>query len=276
MLVICNGMMRAGSTLQYNLTNAVLGTAGPVQRLGFFLDPHEIQHHRQLTEWLKSPAWHTLKMHRYWSGGSAELQIRRCYVYRDIRDVAASALRKFPVTWPELLGILDEAIELDAVIRTSPNVIVQRYEFMITAPSDACSELASYFDVSLCRDECERLAFDCIKRTQTSSERIPAIRRMFHYIARQQTLTIKRVLGLAPPAVRRRLGNNWLLGALRDNLTRTRSESDADTLMHVDHFSSWRGRPGAWREYFDRTQQETLQSRYASWLCENDYSLADF
>ena len=142
MLFICNGMTRSGSTLQYNLVRELVDRHEAGQAHGFFeTTPSSLSRLQQ--SWLLDDSIHVIKMHDYWRPADAKCNhhyVRRCHVFRDIRDVGASVYRKFPVTFEETLGILDQAIETDKQIRGDQTVIVQRYQRLLSNPEIALGQ----------------------------------------------------------------------------------------------------------------------------------------
>ena len=90
MLVICCGMARAGSTVQYHLTCEIVEQAGRGSRLGYFR-PAKLASF--LREYAPSPEITVIKAHDY-VDAVAELadqkRITAVYAYRDIRDIVVS------------------------------------------------------------------------------------------------------------------------------------------------------------------------------------------
>lgn len=273
MLVICNGMMRAGSTLQYNLVRCLLEELSAGESHGYF-EASGLGDSAELPTWLASPQRHAVKMHALWDRPDfvREGQLKRCYVYRDIRDVAASARQKFPITWDELLVILEEAIEVHELILENSGVLTQRYETMIADPSIACAELAQYLDVEVTPAHCRLLTARCVAELTRLPNQFPHKQRLRHHFDHARVKLTKSMIALVPQSVRqqlRRLG----LQQVNDAWTQTRSQADPKTLMHPDHFSPTRGQPGAWLQVFSLEEQSVLETRFADWLTRHDYPL---
>src|SRR5580692_10544334 len=95
MFIICCGMLRAASTLQYQIASDLVERAGLGQRVGW-LEGGDLE--RAVGGNDRKGQLLVLKTHSYDSalGGMLDAgDARALYSYRDLRDVSVSACRKF-------------------------------------------------------------------------------------------------------------------------------------------------------------------------------------
>ena len=134
--VLCAGMIRSGSTLQYQLAAAIVEAAGAGERLAW--EP-EVELERTLEAIRGDSGLRVVKAHvcspglAGWARGGAPV----LYVHRDLREVAASLMRKFRIGIDELLARrwLDGAIAAYAAWTSMPNVLVRRYGELVGDPA---------------------------------------------------------------------------------------------------------------------------------------------
>lgn len=134
--VLCAGMIRSGSTLQFQLTAAIVEAAGAGERLAW--EP-EVELERTLEAIRGQPGLRVVKPHvcsdglAAWARGGAPV----LYVHRDLREVAASLMRKFRIGIDELLARrwLDGAVAAYAAWTSMPHVLVRRYGEFVEDPA---------------------------------------------------------------------------------------------------------------------------------------------
>lgn len=151
MLVICNGMPRSGSTLQYNLVRGIVEITGRGSGQGFYNPQQAIDGYSQFENWAKDSNYHVIKTQVVFPGLDLLLQSDRayiCYTYRDLRDVAASLERRFKCEGKELYKILDNIIAEYYTIQAFPNLISIRYEEMIIELESTVSSMARALGLS--------------------------------------------------------------------------------------------------------------------------------
>ena len=132
-------MVRSGSTQQYNVARCLAERTGTGQGRGFLSQrpdqPSGIDDDT-LTEWVHDGSWNVIKMHEpHESLGDllGTKAVRVCYIYRDLRDVAASVKRAFRRRTSSLWDELDRAVatyEHLATLRSENpgHFLWQRYE----------------------------------------------------------------------------------------------------------------------------------------------------
>jgi len=102
MLIICCGMPRSGSTLQFNATWKVVEAAGTGKRVEWQSSADWADATDLLTELAASDTLNVVKMHfppdNVKALAEANGAVRFVYVHRDIRDVIYSMKKKFKFT----------------------------------------------------------------------------------------------------------------------------------------------------------------------------------
>lgn len=134
--VLCAGMIRSGSTLQFQLAAAIVEAAEAGERLPW--EP-EVELERTLELLRGDPGLRVAKAHACshglaaWARDGAPV----LYVHRDLREVAASLMRKFRIGIDELLARrwLDGAVAAYAAWTSMPNVLVRRYAELVADPA---------------------------------------------------------------------------------------------------------------------------------------------
>lgn len=272
MLVICNGMPRSGSTLQYNVVRCLVDRAGRGVGHGFnsvhaghAANPGE----HALYEWSRDADLHVLKMHEVipslealLADGSAKV----CYIYRDLRDAAASTKRALGHRGPALLSILTDAVKhydiLHALRGKHPGGILwQRYEDVYADLRAAIAETATFLDlpddpetVDAVHDECSIAAADKIAATAREElERyVTTLRESDPYAAAVYLQDLRRTGGME-----------------------TRIWRHPEWLLHYNHISRDKGAPGAWTRALTQSEAASIHERFGAWLIANDYHVPD-
>lgn len=231
MIVICNGMLRSGSTLQYNIAACAMETTGPLNRVGFLggLDRPDA---RARLETLKADdAWSIVKTHDSpLEPGFYSERVRVLFSFRDVRDIAASIRKKWRHPFEQILSEIDAMIEVERQFDEIPNVLVQSYSDLFNDPAGATQQIAGHLGTALGDDDCARIV------SQNAADD-----------------------GLAKASSRSRILTKCF------QLVHRRAY-DRRTLLHADHISPSGGRDGDWLNQFSPTEQATLNSRYERWL----------
>jgi hypothetical protein len=112
MLVICNGMERSGSTLQYNIARLIVETKGLGRSEGYPFKQGEWEKGAAiLQQWQLCSDWVVIKAHSIHpklESLARDKNTRVLYIFRDPRDVAASCKEFLDIEGPELLAKMDE------------------------------------------------------------------------------------------------------------------------------------------------------------------------
>jgi hypothetical protein len=236
MIVIANGMLRSGSTLQYNLAARVLETAGPLTRAGFLGDFSNPETRTRLEEMKASDGWTIIKTHEaplprdFYDG-----RVRVLFSYRDVRDIAASIRKKWGFPFEQIISDIASMIEIERAVAELPNVLVQSYDKLYYDPPSATHEISQFLNIPLDEAAVARISVETSIDSQSNA------------IARSSTLV------------------RGLVNRLK------RQAYDAKTLLHPDHISATGGKDGDWKNQFTEAQINMLSDRFGDWLIAHSY-----
>jgi hypothetical protein len=260
MLVLCNGMLRSGSTLQYNVVCNLVEAAGVgVARGGVEHAGGEVPdlHRVASTSMMDVYKSHTMLAGVLeWVTRGAE-GIRISYIYRDIRDVAVSLIEKEGPGDERILGKLGDALTVYDELRTvrdSPHVLWQRYEDVVADRDAATREAADFLGLDI-----PPAIFDQI--VEDSS--IESARRVMGHMRR----VVETQIGTVAPDEVRRIRRGMRHG--------TYIAVDPMTLIHWNHVSRHGGASGVWRTELPAPLLEAIMERHADWLADAGYPLDD-
>jgi hypothetical protein len=262
MLIVCNGMKRSGSTLQYNLAASILAEASIGVGQGWVpreqLDPQATP----LLDWLADDQCHAIKSHKLLPGTSQLLesgQLKVLYSFRDVRDVAASSIRTFDNVHniEDACRLIDEALEAEALLGNKPNVLRQSYEQLTRNTPEAIAEICRFLSVELSKAAIDRIAqhyaIDQVQRNIERKKRIYRVREFFRPILERLRLLM--------------LGRTVYRTLFSDQLREIKK-----SLVRDNHVSSNRGKSGAWDDILSSEDLAMLQQRYGAWLQANGYA----
>jgi len=243
MLIICNGMIRSGSTLQYNMARLLVTGTQRGRGHGFF-SRRKLHRLNRIGRWSTSRSHHVIKMHDLLDSEDINrYQPRFLYIYRDIRDVAASLKLKYNRTGEDLLRSTDRAMDIYDQIRVMPNVLWQQYEKIMSDLASAIDQIATFLEIEISDEIRLSIAQECSLDNQQQIMR-NLEKGLLH---RMKKLFIRKI----------RQGHFY----------------DSKTLLHDNHISKNLGTPGSWRHELDLAESELLQSKYKDWLQEHGYSI---
>lgn len=157
-LVICCGMIRSGSTLQYQLACALLESRFKVRRAGFIAPgqtpPLEPQDRNVVS---------VCKLH-HWDEGLAEM-LRRgeavaLYSFRDLPDVAESCMRQFRVSFTRVWEQkwLHGAAEIGDRWLAEPGVYSCKYELAVNSIEDETLQISRHLRLATAPEVIRRIA----------------------------------------------------------------------------------------------------------------------
>ena len=234
-------MSRSGSTLQYNICRNLVEQLDVGKGEGFFGGDQLITLQQTFWDWGKDDQFHVIKIHDFYPQAvemSLNGSVKICYVYRDIRDVAASLKNKDKVNEEGLIATLDQAIEVYHKIKGVPNLLIQRYENVVFDVPKAIKEIVVFLGL--------KASEDVIKRVDKESSIQSAKKVMLSLAGSIQNTEIK---------------------------TDQQFLYDSKTLLHHNHISNNSGASGVWRVDLEQEEINLITDRYKSWLMEVNYLL---
>ena len=252
MLVICNGMFRSGSTLQYNLARELLERLGCGTGHGFFDGEAITADRNEIQRWLNDEKLHIVKTHKIPPivfDPQFFNRFRILYIYRDLRDVAVSLKRRdqyASYSDKKLLQVLDLAVDIFNRVTPLPNALIQQYETLTNDLDTALHEIAGFLNMPIDPKTANHVIHAC------SIDGIePAIKRT----RLRQKISSSRFGAML---------RKWKL------LSRT---YDSRTLLHGNHISTSRG-ASVWRVALTTDDANFIFERYKNWFEITGYKAA--
>lgn len=245
MLLICNGMIRSGSTLQYNLVRNLVEELGVGEGIGFFSPEQMESKTSYFAKLAVDKKFYVMKIHEKVPGALLDndefKKVSFLYIYRDIRDVAVSLKNKLKCDGDDLVERLDDAIALSNEIQSYPNVLCQKYEDVYSDMNEAIAEQARYIGLDISAELVDKIADTCS---------IKNIGKNVHQGESNWRGVIKRVL--------------MRVGILD-------GDYDRSTLIHSNHISKDKGKVGTWKSQLSPGEKAMMTERYSSWLLKYNY-----
>jgi len=234
MYICCAGMVRSGSTLQYNIVCEVLEQSDHGLRLGWeHFDKFHLIRQKHIADKYNIFKSHFLTKEMIAAMLDDEASAI-CYTYRDIRDVCVSIMQKEdrPFTAVYNSKTLDQAIEQFYVIKESPlRKYIQAYETMLNDLRGEITRVADFFGVNLSEDATTRVAD-----------------------------------GLSIDAQQDKISRYNEEG---DYVVCDTHRFNPDTLLHLNHIRD--GKVNKFASVLTPEQIRMLEERYRTWLLENRY-----
>lgn len=251
MVIACNGMVRSGSTLQYNLAR------GLVEGLSLGKAARCSSNGGKIEVLADSHLFYIIKSHTVLPNSKeliAEGQMGICYIYRDIRDVAVSLKHIRGISGEILFQELENAINNYYEIRSLDCVLTQRYEDVVGDLHTAVREIADYLYIKPSNELVSNIVEE--NSLEKALESMPKAR-LGRIIRRLHGDTLARKLGISEAFIQKVAG----FLSLRDK----------NTLLLPNHISKNRGATGTWRTELTEYEIEEIHKRFGPWLKETNY-----
>lgn len=162
MLVICCGLRRSASTLQYHIARDIV-LANDGHDFGWVIHLDKLVGAYRA---LPAPRLAVCKMHQYpfphyasFRRLAAEGQVRPVYIFRDPRDVSASLKRFAPIKYKR-----EAALDLAAMSKEHASwsahagIYMSRYDDVVNNIGEEALNIAEYLGVDLSHDSAKRIA----------------------------------------------------------------------------------------------------------------------
>lgn len=261
MLIICNGMIRSGSTLQYNLVCEVVGLTHETVREGFYSEDDFERNADRFNEWVNDDKYHVVKMHEVIEGDFDKNKVKYIYIFRDIRDVAVSVRRAFGFENKRLIRELDNAVNIFEKLNSPEyygRICLQKYEAVAFESESAALEIMEFLGLNADSDQIKEA---CDRVSNMRFRHNPSV-----------LVKIKKLAWRI--CVFLRLASLFkLLGGSKNTVSIVRSflyPHDNVSLLHEKHISEALG-ASMWRSELTPEEVELFVERYKNYLINNDY-----
>ena len=263
MLVVCNGMERAGSTYQYNLTRLLI-EASQLGEVHSYTGPNTTTWPLEdMRKWAADERTHLVKLHAVHEIIPEAIDtgtLRLVYIYRDLRDVAASLKRVRGLSGDKLVKRIHTVAEIYTILselreRAPQYFVWHRYKDVRSAPEAALADIVNLLNVSPDQETIRTIVEAC--SVDAAKARCDVARGMmraqFDALRQQDPKQAAQFLD----AVQR--------GALvpQDNVY----------LLPYNHVSESKGSPGGWKKALTAEEAAAITSAHHDWFVETGYEL---
>lgn len=258
MIVVCCGMIRSGSTLQFNMARELIEAAKCGVAHGFISEDELSGTGRQLLEWAADRRFHVVKSHSIEPVATLSSgQVYLLYTFRDLRDVALSAKRKWGLSGDQLMASLTKAVGAQTHLAESRHrVLEQRYEHITNDPAAAVEEIARFLAIPVTPERAQRIARTLAEAP--NNVEASATQRLRYTLAK--TLRRNRDSSVAR-LLRRTPLRSWIRRFIISG-----SVYDPKTLLHPDHVSSDDNAA------LTVAERERINATFRTWLRKYGYS----
>lgn len=243
MWIFCCGMLRSGSTLQYQLTSKIVESKRVGKRLGFIpvidrasLDSLLRSHSVNETDYL------VVKCHQY-TNEAAELiqndEVKVIYVYRDIRDVVVSMMKKESKTFEEIVKsnfIKQDCLGSFHKWNSIKGILISEYKELTEDLKPEILKIAAYLEIDLDEQSVNEIADS--------------------YTFEQQKQRIQKF-------------DYQQQGIQGDS---SNVMYDPTSLLHHNHINS--GKSGQWRDCLSQEEVFEIEKMTFEWLISRGYPLS--
>ncbi len=166
MVIFCNGMLRSGSTLQYNIARELLAVTKTGLEHGFYFEQDYSTLAGEIKGWRKDKRNHVLKTHDIYPDIEDLIKSNDAnvlYIYRDIMDVAFSSKRIFKVEGQTLFESIEGALEKYYALKNLSGVLFQKYEDVTKDLTGAIKQIAIFLKLKVSDEDIQIVADRCSK-----------------------------------------------------------------------------------------------------------------
>ena len=238
MLLICCGMPRSGSTLQFNIAWKT-ATAGGLGERVEWRSSNDWEHaDKELARLEATPELHVVKMHfppdnvkkLAESGG----RVRFVYVHRDLFDVVYSMKTKFNFSLTHAIERISLALEAERWLMERPadRVLIQNYALLLNDLPKAVRQIAAFEGANLDENILDAISEELSINSAYEKSRQKTPR--FEHLRRKISRLLRRKITFA----------------------------DEDLMLHPNHVSEHRGQIGIGREKLSKTEIAAVQSAF--------------
>lgn len=256
MIYFCCGMVRSGSTWQYNIVKSLLEKREIARPYGNGFIPNE----STLNEMIKENGNYFVKIHTAYGPDIEEInkgKARAIYIHRDLRDVAASFMVRHNRN-------LKWVIDNDLLLKASRNykrwtsvsdVLIQQYEKVMSDMPAAIAEIAAFLKVEFLPGELEELSEKfSMEKQKKVIQNIPGSSGTAKFI-RKLRRRIGNVLHTA-------IGKEKTLKIARYFGKTGIGGVDADTLLLSEHINT--GEVGSYKKVMGKREKQKLEQHINS------------
>lgn len=233
MWVLCGGMERSGSTLQYQLAKEIVETAGLGEGKGWVNDASM----EELIRTKPDDRYYVIKSHAYLKSFD-QLPRKLCvYSYRDARDVVVSLMRKNDKTFDEVCdwAMLQKLVNNFRKWTSLDQVHIAKYETFNKDLETATGQLAAFLGAK-----------------ELNASQVASIAAAFSIDAQKKRMEAVKA------------GEGEVLEIQGQMVS-------GSSLLHSNHIQS--GESGDYEQYLTRGEIAFIEHSIGAWMTKNGYPL---
>lgn len=259
-LIVCNGMPRAGSTLVYNLVRTYCEHTGGVRSMGFFGEEELRRNLPDLEAAAVSDEVWILKTHYDFDPGllNNSSRVLAIYTIRDPRKVAVSMMRIWQFSEAKVIEDLRTHMAISEAHTNRPEVFFVRYEDLDKVREELFSKIGRFLgrDVSVeAMEAAIRFADDI--RNKSGSDSFGNSKA---FIARSVLAVNRRVRA---GRLLKRVFSDRFVAALKDRVLFV----DKETMLHPGHV----GPTSLQTDVTGLTRK--IEAEFGDWMVEHGYAV---
>ena len=262
--VLCIGMKRSGSTLQYNLSKLLLENQFKTKTFGYI-------HGRDLSKKLSNEDMLKvnfleciiLKCHNPpWKVGSQLLENHKIlYIYRDLRAVYYSMKIRQNCSLDEFILEMKKSLDLYSNYEKDSRVFVQKYEDVFLNNKDALLDISKYLQVkvndNLITKILKSVSIESFKNNHSFFKKIITFifRFLINTVPKKFIIFLKKIPFLPK-----------MILIFKRFIT-----PNSDNLIYTDHVSKFKGNPTIWKDKLSNDEISRIEIEFNGWLKEHGY-----
>ena len=262
--VLCIGMKRSGSTLQYNLSKLLLENQFKTKNFGY-IDGKDISKKLSNEDMLKAnfSEYIILKCHNPpWKVGSQFLENHKIlYIYRDLRAVYFSMKIRQNYSLDEFVLEMKKSLDLYSNYEKDSRVFVQKYEDVFLNNKDALLDISKYLQVkvndNLITKILKLVSIESSKNNHSFFKKIITFiyRFLINTVPKKFIIFLKKILFVPK-----------MISIFRKFIT-----PNSDREMYADHVSKFKGNPATWKDKLSTDEISRIEIEFNGWLKEHGY-----
>ncbi len=263
-IILCIGMKRSGSTLQFNIARLLLESQGRVQNLGY-VQKYDLKN--KLDVRVDNTQSLIAKCHNPdWKFGEKLLYRNKVlYIYRDLRAVYASMKLRTNVSLNDFICEMKEDLILYSKFENDKRVLVQKYEEIYGNEYHAVCGISNYLEMhnvnsSLVKDIVNKVSINDLSSNN-----------YFIFNKGAFATWMYRLLIRATPRGVVSLLKKTILTTKLIAFIKGLIKIDSKTLMYADHISKTKGDPNIWKEILSNEEVIRIESEFNGWLKQHRY-----
>lgn len=263
MIILCNGMIRSGSTFQYNIIRDLLIKNKLNYKSLGFLNKEAIENDfNTFKKNAEEPnMFYLIKTHNYTGLNSLD-NVFVIYSFRNLLDVAASIKRKFGKDKKDLFLALENIMNDYYGIITSKRILTQAYSNLLDSPNACVKEIVNFLNFNTT----DKIVNEIVEANKV--ENIAIRQNKNQFLKRLKELLLNTFVSLKGiKTILIFLFGRKIVNKIKFFLL----PHDKESLLHLNHVSKNLGKNGLWIEILEEQEINEIKKRFNDWMIKNNY-----